>query len=488
VDRSTDGRDIDVSEGVPDLMWIGALLENPALFELGALIPQADPAEGGRPRDYPNWVFILYEGLLSVWRSGRRVGAQLSHPVIWGWIRERVLALYPDNPEWHLPEEPVHRYNWTYIHRTYLSKAEVLERIADRFREIAASQAREIGLLDPDGPGSWTHPHRSRVLYGDGKVITPLYKAKLGDEWVDKSTGEVRMKKAELDAALHFEGGEEEGTWGTKFTLMSVRGDEPHSRMILDVKWVPTPGAEAETAMQSIASLRPLVPGAQCVAYDMALKGVHKQTLLRDMGLIPLIKVTAKRAAFKVAGRIVPRVPKDKHVQDKEVKLADGTTKTCRVHAVDGAVGLAEWNDQAGDIAFTKLDRGPIDRHEDAKGKFRWYGNYALPKAYGGGGTLTLRLDQTDADRKQDFNRTEFVSPIPAIDPDFPGLFKLRQDAESINRGLEDTLYIGRAHSKGHGGQHMNLIGYALMVNSLSLHLAKRRSRTGRKPPASISA
>jgi hypothetical protein len=42
---------------------------------------------------------------------------------------------------------------------------------------------------------------------------------------------------------------------------------------------------------------------------------------------------------------------------------------------------------------------------------------------------------------------------------------------------LEDTLYLNRAHSVGHARQHVNLLGYALMVNSLALHEHRQRQR-----------
>jgi hypothetical protein len=54
--------------------------------------------------------------------------------------------------------------------------------------------------------------------------------------------------------------------------------------------------------------------------------------------------------------------------------------------------------------------------------------------------------------------------------PAFARLYPRRNDSESINRNLEDTLWIGRAHSVGHARQHLNLLGYALMVNGLALH------------------
>jgi hypothetical protein len=36
-------------------------------------------------------------------------------------------------------------------------------------------------------------------------------------------------------------------------------------------------------------------------------------------------------------------------------------------------------------------------------------------------------------------------------------------------------LWLGRAHSIGHARQHLNLLGYALMVNGLALHRHQRR-------------
>ena len=42
---------------------------------------------------------------------------------------------------------------------------------------------------------------------------------------------------------------------------------------------------------------------------------------------------------------------------------------------------------------------------------------------------------------------------------------------------LKDTLYLNRAHSVGHARQHVNLLGYALMVNSLALHEHRQRQR-----------
>jgi hypothetical protein len=59
---------------------------------------------------------------------------------------------------------------------------------------------------------------------------------------------------------------------------------------------------------------------------------------------------------------------------------------------------------------------------------------------------------------------------IPPSDPDFTRLNRRRNDAESINRGPQDTLYLGRAHSVGHVAQEADLLGFGLGMNALSWH------------------
>jgi hypothetical protein len=57
------------------------------------------------------------------------------------------------------------RYHYAYGRDRYLTDPEVLASLAELHRDLAAAQARELGLLDPDGPGSWTHPDHSRLLH-----------------------------------------------------------------------------------------------------------------------------------------------------------------------------------------------------------------------------------------------------------------------------------------------------------------------------------
>jgi len=109
-----------------------------------------------------------------------------------------------------------------------------------------------------------------------------------------------------------------------------------------------------------------------------------------------------------------------------------------------------------------------------AQGRYRFYAVYQLPPEYGGG-ELPVRLCKNEADRTRGLNRAEHLRAIPPTDPDFPRLKARRNDAESINRALEDTLYWGRAHSVGRVAQEADLLGFGLSMNALSWHRHRKR-------------
>jgi len=470
------------TRGVSALERVEALVANPELYALADEVPDPDPARGGRPRRYPAFMWVLYDALLSVYGSGRQVEAELSHPLVWAHLRCLVKTRFPEKPDRWLPVEPMRRCHYLYGRGRYLTDPIILDRLAAVHREQAVAQAGQLGLLRADGPGSWTHPDLSRMLYADGKVVTPLFKAHPGDTKVDKVTGELRPRRSEPDAGLHFEG-TGETAWGTKWVMVAVRSPAIHGRVILDVDWVPSPGGEAATAMDCFGRLAPLYPGVQGVIYDTALRGVHHQRLLRDLGWLPVNRVTAAIASEpkprRKGGR---RVEKSAFIEDRTVTLADSTTQTVSLFARGGAVGIGQLTD-TGELHFTELARTRTHRAVDKTGRlFRWYNDYRLPDHLGAG-TITIRLHANADDQRRRFNRTENIRPIPPTDPDFGRLYPRRSDAESINRALDDTLWLRRAHSVGHRRQHLNLITHALVVNSLAAH---RHSTAD--PPLPIAA
>jgi len=88
------------------------------------------------------------------------------------------------------------------------------------------------------------------------------------------------------------------------------------------------------------------------------------------------------------------------------------------------------------------LRRVRTHRNQDRSGRYRWYNCYELSD-FLGGGAVTVRLHGDDEDKARKLNRTESVRQIPPDDPDFSELFRIRNDAESINRGLETRCGCG---------------------------------------------
>jgi len=142
-----------------------------------------------------------------------------------------------------------------------------------------------------------------------------------------------------------------------------------------------------------------------------------------------------------------------------------------KLFARGGQIGVSELTD-SGELTFIPLDRIRTHRTQSQTGSYRWYNDYRVPD---GLGTVTVRLHGNDEDRARKFNRTENVRPIPNGDPDFERLYRRRNDAESINRHLDDTLWLRRAHSVGHRRQTLNLLTYGLGINAIALHLNRQR-------------
>ncbi|MDP9222264.1 MAG: hypothetical protein M3P18_00120 [Actinomycetota bacterium] len=106
---------------------VEAILRNPALYELAKAIPEQDG--GGRPRSYPSFMFLVFDALLSVWRSARQVEAELAHPLVWRFMRRIVVELFPDEPQLQLPTLPMRRHHYTYMRDRYLTDPKVLQEL-----------------------------------------------------------------------------------------------------------------------------------------------------------------------------------------------------------------------------------------------------------------------------------------------------------------------------------------------------------------------
>jgi hypothetical protein len=194
----------------------------------------------------------------------------------------------------------------------------------------------------------------------------------------------------------------------------SVRADD--GEVIVDIERVEKPGAEASVAMDCFRRLARLVPGAQGVVYDTALRGVHHQELLRDLGLLPINRVAAAEKGARTPRRKDGRrVPKSVRVEDKMVTGPDDHAISVSLYAQDGAIGIGRLTDR-GQMVFEALRRIRTHRTRDKSRMYRWYNDYRLPQRMGSG-IVTVRLHANDQDRARRFNRTENVRPIPPAIP-----------------------------------------------------------------------
>jgi hypothetical protein len=201
--------------------------------------------------------------------------------------------------------------------------------------------------------------------------------------------------------------------------------------------------------------------------------------MMREFGWLAVTRVpAAQNRSNRTGERTGPYVQKERLLEVRHVSLPDGEDRSINLYARAGALGIGEV-DEVGAPAFVPLQRTRTLRRGNKGGGFRFYNQYRLPPEYGAA-EITVRLTGDEEDRHKQLNRAENLRAIPQSDPDFARLFSRRNDAESINRALEDTLYLGRAHSVGHLGQLSDLLGFALMVNALSRarHRARERLKT----------
>ena len=263
----------------------------------------------------------------------------------------------------------------------------------------------------------------------------------------------------------------------------AARTADLHGRIILDIEWVPTPGGEAAHRHGLLHPPRPACPGAQGVIYDTALRGVHHQTPAARPRLLPINRVTAAKAGAKKPRRNDGNASRRASTsRTRPSRSPTARPRPSRLYARDGALGIAELTD-TGDLALHAHSAASAPTATPTRTAGTAGTTTTDSPTATAAGRITVRLHGNDDDHARKLNRTENLRPIPPGDPDFERLYPRRNDAESINRDLDDTLWLGRAHSLGHARQHLNLLGYALMVNSLALHRPPRTRQHRHSPP-----
>jgi hypothetical protein len=473
--------------GVGDVEAIEAVFSNRGLYVLADGLVPRDPTKGGRPQRYPDYLVLAVDALADIYTSLRAAATALHDSLIWDHVRQLVRDQFPDDPSKWLPEEPPSR-TWYYRRRNAITdQGTALDELRVRFRAGAVNAAREIGLLDPEGPGSPTHPDRSRMIHHDGKAIRQMYDTAPGDTRmitiVDPDTGEVhieeRQKRYDHDAKVHHTGDQRQIS-GSKFWLALVRGPESFTRVILDIDHVPTvrseQNSEADIATQNLIELAPLVPGALGAICDTVLRGKHLDALERHNGWIIINPVTAEHVDPKTG----ERTEKGRYLHTVTFAYPGGSQEDVEIWYIGGRLHRLGYADDGTEISVP-LDRVGNPIRKNANGTFRTYVEYTVPDPRGG---APQRIREATYNTVDDtFNRAENIRQIPPGDPDYTHLMGRRSDAEAANRQIDDQLYLRRARSLGARRQLFDLLAHGLVQNSIALH--RHRLRAG---PASEMA
>ena len=200
--------------GVSHLERVEAVFTNPDLYSVGEGLVPRDPTKGGRPRQFPEYFVFAFADLADIYTSARAAWTALKGPHVWDHIRGLVKQHCPDDPSKWLPDQPPSR-TWYVKARNRITDFDTaLEELGDRFTTAAVETAEALGLLDPTGAGTPTHPDPSRMIHHDGKALRPLYNGRPGDtrdvKVTDPKTGEVRIEQRPVpvdpDAKLHVSG------------------------------------------------------------------------------------------------------------------------------------------------------------------------------------------------------------------------------------------------------------------------------------------
>lgn len=449
---------------------IQAVLDDDTMWMVGALVPVPEDHEPGRRRIYHGSALAFFAACVQIFSGHRNAARQLRSLTLWNLYVQAFRDRFPNNPEmWPDPRKPIRRHHYSTFKSRYVAGNRwLVDQARVMVRRGAVRATETLGLCTEAAAGSLTHPSKECVISADGKVITPRFKPRR----VDKETGELIGGGRTDPDANYFMTGTGERVWGNKFVIASTRGDEVNQRIILDVAEAPLAGGEAAHALDLFDELLPLMPWAQVIVYDGALRGVHLNYLMTKHGVIALARLHNKRG----------EQPLDRHYGDATIHRPDGTKDTADLHLHEGSVCLREL-DEEGNIHLTRLERVKLIKTARSDGTWRWHMELAVPEEQGGG-LIRLRCDQTKQDTKTNFNRAEHLRLIPDEDPDYPELMGVRQDSESGNRIIDDALPRERAHSVGSPSQLWDLIHHTAVRNARALAINRLRH----PPPMVIAA
>ncbi|MFB8394036.1 hypothetical protein [Streptomyces yangpuensis] len=449
------------ARNIPDLERLAFLVANPALYEVAAeVFPRKTSGNAGRPAHYPPYIYLIFVAAISIFSSARSVEANFRLGSVWKIVVEGVRHCLGDKEADLLPETGPERHHWMDFQPKMIR---ALPRLREISRDTWIRQAIAQGLLSEKRPrGNWLRPDRSQVINGDGTVVRPP--SDQTEEFsVDKRTGEIRRHRVDPDAGIQTEG-DGNSIYGKKLVAFSTRvAGKPHSRWFLNVDSArhrspeedPDREEEASVALRLAHEIIDRAPGVIAASFDTAWRGVHRTGLVRR----GIIVFTRQHDGIK------PHPLERFRYQDCTHDIYATAGRACeRQITVNGK---------------TMYSPLPVRELEVRSGNtWRFYHRVEIPCRHGAH-TERIPVYETQKDQRIDprtkrkkFNRTEHLRQVPPNTDYGDRLLGFRQDSESGNCTLDYSHRDNRVPAYGAQAALLVYLGFAWMINSISLATA----------------
>jgi hypothetical protein len=458
---------------------VRAVLRHRALYEIGAEIQPDNPV--GRKPAHPAYLLLIYASLARVLRSGIRVETDLLEGELWDLVRHESRAtlrregldLPPPGrrpPAWH---------HWRRLRDDHLATDEDIAMLQRLHLPRAVGLAQRIGMLNPRGPGSMTHPSHLRAVYGDGTIVRPIYappkKVLVEDDhgetvvqFIDPHTGELvdrPGRRYDPDVALHQ--GHAGPALGHGYVAWHTRGTGIYQRVMLHLGYIDHPGGEAGAAVDLLRDIHRVAGnGIEVAIFDGAFRGTHIDEIMTRYGYQVIAKQPtytdedlATAAIVKGPdGRRVPSIPLGIATHNIEIGVCRHT-----LAAINGAVAEIDLDDSGDPVVRSTPQRTAVKRARRADGRFHFNVGYRIDCARAPFETWLSPHAKNPGDP-----RPEALRVFPDGDPDTLRLRGLRSDAESVHSGFKRTLITERAMSLGWRRGLIDYYAFAWYTNALA--------------------
>lgn len=172
------------------LTQLEAIIDWPGLYLLADTCAELLASKQKRPRRHRAVPIALLLAMV----FGARVTTSLASVLavvrdrdVWSRLGQ-VWETREETQEHSFPLTAPNRDQVRHFVETLLAIPDALEKLQQRFQQIAVTQAVALGNLDPDAPVDWAQPSLTQTVIGDGMVIKPLTDVTI---YVDRATGEV---------------------------------------------------------------------------------------------------------------------------------------------------------------------------------------------------------------------------------------------------------------------------------------------------------